>query len=100
MATLTEIHDLFSDPAITKKVRAALVIAANNLLDGSPTTAQKAYAAAVFSDPISEAEKATLAVLAANADSTVVQIRGASDSAIQNNVNAVIQTLVDAKAGA
>ena len=100
MATLQELRGLFSDSDLMEKVEAATVITANNLLLAStPTTNQKAWAAAVFATPASEAKKALMAVLASNSGATVSQIQGASDTVIQGNVTGVAQVLVDALAG-
>lgn len=99
MATLQELRSLFNDSDLTEKVEAAVVIAANTLLSGSPTAAQKAWAAAVFSAPKNEASKALMAVLAENSSATVAQIQQATDAAIQTAVNGVVQVLVDAMAG-
>lgn len=99
MATYTEIRNLFNDNDLNEKVTVAIVISANNLLTGTETSAQKAWVAQVFANPITEAKKAVMAVLAENSSLTVAQIQGASDAAIQTNVDAIVDTLVDALAG-
>jgi len=99
MATLQELRGLFGDSDLLEKVEAATIIAANNLLSGTPTLGQKIWAATVFNDPKPEARKALLAVLATNAAATVEQIQSANDSSVQSNVDAVTGTLVDAMAG-
>ena len=100
MATLQELRVLFSDSDLTEKVEVATVIAANNLLAGTPTAAEKIWAASVFDNPSQEASKALMAVLAENASLTTAQIQGAADNAIQTNVSGVVSILVDAMAGA
>ena len=99
MASLQELRTLFNDSDLLEKVEVATVIAANNLLAVTPNSAQKAWAATVFSNPIIEANKALMAVLAENSGLTVVQITGAADTAIQAGVDGVVDTLVDALAG-
>ena len=99
MATLQELRGLFTDSDLLEKVEVATVIAANNLLSGAPTTAEKAWAANVFSGPKSESSKALMSVLAANAALTTTALQGASDAAIQANVDSVVSVLVDAMAG-
>jgi len=99
MATYKELKDLTKDSDLQDKVEVAVVVAANNLLSGTPTTAQKAWAADVFGNPSSESKKALMAVLASNSAATVAQIRGAADSLVQAGVDAVVSVLVDAKAG-
>lgn len=99
MATYQELRGLFSDSDLNEKVEVAVIIAANNLIGGTPTTAQKAWAATAFSSPKSEASKALMAVLAENSGATVAQIQSATDASVQTNVNNVVSTLVDALAG-
>jgi hypothetical protein len=96
MATLLELRGLFNDSDLMNKVQAALVIAANNLISATPTTADKKWAAGVFSSPDGEGKKALMAVLAENKDSSVSGIQSAADSGIQAAVDDVVQTLSDA----
>lgn len=100
MATYSELRNLFNDSDLTEKVEVAIVVAAQELVAGTPTTAQKAWIAAAFANPSAEAKKALMAVLAANKDVTVAAIQGATDTAIQTQVNSVVSILVDAMAGA
>ncbi len=100
MATYTEIRSLFSENSgLLGKVEVATIIAANGFLKSTPDVPQKAWAAKVFENPKSEAKKALMSVLAENNGLAVTAIQEASDSAIQNNVDAVAQSLVDANAG-
>lgn len=99
MATYQELRSLFNDSDLLEKVEVATVIAANDLLATTPTTAQKAWAAQVFASPKTEAQKALMAVLAENSGLTVAQIQGATDTAVQTNVDGVASILVDALAG-
>ncbi len=99
MATYTELRQLFSDDELRNKVTTACIIAAHELLSGTPTAADKAFAETVFSSPDAVGDKILMAVLAANKDATVSGIQGATDSAIQTAVDAVIPAMVDAMAG-
>lgn len=94
MATYTEIRQQFSNDELRNRVVTATVIAANNMLAGTPTEPEKAYARAVFQSPRAEGEIVFMSVLAANKDATVAQIEGASDTSIQNQVDAVVPNLV------
>ena len=55
MATLTELSGLFDHADLIKKISAALLISVKALLDTTPTTADRAYAAKVFAAPNAEA---------------------------------------------
>jgi len=94
MATYAEIRELFSDSDLLTKVQVSVVIAANDLVSGSPTAAETIWASSVFGNPIPEAKKAMMAVLAENKDLTVAQIQGATDSGVQTQVDAIVPTLV------
>lgn len=96
MATYEELRALAGDSPLSQKVEIATIIAANNLLTGSPspTADEQKWAAAVFAAPAREGRKALMSVLAANNSASVAAITGASDAQIQNNVNAVVPALV------
>ena len=99
MADLIELRSLFNDSDLLEQVEAAIVISAHNLRSGTPSAAEKAWAAHVFTSPNTEAKKALMGVLAENAAFTVAQIKGASQVAIQSNVDGLVSLLVDAMAG-
>lgn len=99
MATLQELRALFDDSDLMEKTESAIVIAAQQLLVGTPTAADKAWAAEVLSNPGGEARKAWRYVLAANEGLSSSAIQGASDSAIQTQVGNAVPHLVDALAG-
>jgi len=99
MASYIELRELFNDDVLVNKVTVATIIAANNLLTGTPTAAEKAYAALVFANPRGEADKVLMSVLAANAGVAKATIQTASDSAVQTKVDLVVPVLVDALAG-
>ncbi len=102
MATLSELSGLYNDGELIKKISAAAVIKAQDILSnvGTATAADKAWAARAFSDPSREAHRLIKAVLAANSTATVAQIQAAADTAIQTNVNAAARLFIDADAGA
>ena len=99
MASYLEIQSLFNDNDLTLRTRAATVIAAGNLLAGTPTTDQISFAASVAADPSVISRQILMFVLAANKGFTIAQIQGASDDALQANVDTVIPSLVIALAG-
>ena len=92
MATYTELFGLKNESAVINKVVVACVVAANAIKDEEVSTPNHdnrlAWAAGVFQNPWTEAGCMYWAILAANKDSTVGQIQGASDSAIQTQVDA------------
>ena len=94
MATYEELRALADDNALRNRVEVAVIIAANNLLGGTPSIDEQKWAAAVFNAPISEGLKAFRGVLAENNAATAAQIQNATDAAIQTQVNALIPHLV------
>ena len=100
MATYTEIRNLFSDDALRNRVVVATVVAASDLLAGTPTVDDQKWAANVLSSPRGEGQKSFMAVLALNKAATVAVITGATDAAIQANVDTIVPDLVAAHAAA
>ena len=94
MATYTELRNLFANDEMKNKLDVAVVIAANDLLAGTPTAAEQSWAAMVFDNPRTEGEKAYRAVLATNKNADTATILAASDTAIQAQVDAVVPSLV------
>lgn len=94
MATYTELYDLRSNSELRNKVAVAVVVAAQAKLAGSPSAAEAAWARGVSASPNHTAEAVINLILAANKDLTVSAITGATDTAIQSNVDAVIDGLV------
>jgi len=97
MATLSELNSLTGNPewdALVGKIRAALLIKAFNLTElASPTAEQLAYARMVIRNPGDNAREVVFYVVAANSGASVAAILGASDSAVQNNVNDAVDNL-------
>lgn len=98
MATYLEIRGLFNDADLLNRVTTATIVYAHNAITGA-TTAQKKWIALALQNPTSEAKKILMGVLAANKDSTVEQIQGASDELIQDKVDLIAPLLIDALAG-
>ena len=94
MASYTDLRNLFSDDTLKNRVDVAIVIAASNLLGGTPTADEQKWAAAVFNSPRTEGQKAFMAVLAANESAPISAIQGATDAALQANVDGVVAALV------
>lgn len=99
MATLAEIAGLLNDPALTAKCKSACLVAANAIVGESDQTANHAnrlrWAKKVFGDPDGQGQLMLRAVLGANASATLAQIQAATDTAIQNAVNAAVNTVAD-----
>jgi len=94
MATYNELYTLTADSALRNRVRVAVIVAAQTIRGedgGTPNHANRLlWAAAAMANPAGEAQRMFHAVLAANKDSTVEQISGASDAAIQTAVDNVV----------
>jgi hypothetical protein len=108
MATYLELRDVFENTELLKKVMVAVAIAAETVSSGADTTDppwdQTAgahdnrirWAANAITDTKGEAARIMKMVIAANKDLTVSQINGASDTAIQANVDAAVDTVAAA----
>ena len=95
MATYEELFDLRSNSALKNKITVAVVKKAQALLDGAtPSIAQVTWAKEAINNPIGKAESLMNYVLAANSASDVSTILGATDTAIQNNVDAAVDVIV------
>lgn len=95
MATYLEIFGLRSNSDLQEKVAVAVVKKAQALLDGAtPTAAEVAWANAAIKDPVGEADSLLNYVLAANSAATVSAITGATDAAIQSNVDTAVDALI------
>lgn len=99
MATYLELRGLFNNADLRNRVGSAALISVNAILEGTPTTKDKAYAVKLISDTHSEAEKILKFVLAANHTLTTAQITGSTDPALQTKVDAIVLILIDALAG-
>lgn len=98
MATYVELRTVFEDDSFLRKIDVAVVVAANDLLDGSPDADDINWAAAVFDNPRGESRKAAMGVIASNKALDLSAILAASDPAIQAKVDLVVPHLVTAYA--
>lgn len=95
MATYHELFDLRTDSALRNRIAVACTKKAQSLIDGpSPSADELAWANTVLNDPIAMANTIMAYVLAANSSATIAQITGASDAAIQANVDAAASKLI------
>lgn len=105
MATYTELFEIQRDNILLQKIAVAVAIAADTILkdnddtdppwDQTNNANRKIWAKGAFSDPINTAKKMQIAVIAANESATPAQITGATDAAIQNNVNVLVDLFAD-----
>lgn len=90
MATYTELYGLHNDSALKNRVVVACIVAAEVVMDELDTTPNHAnrliWAASVLANPQTEATRMYWALLAANKDATIESIQGATDAAIQSQV--------------
>ena len=112
MATYEELRSEFTHTELQHRVQVALMIAAHAILTSADTTAppysqvegahdlRVKWAASVVVNTAGQAANLLKLVLAANADFTLAQIRGATDEAIQAQVELVIDALAAAQFGA
>ena len=95
MATYTELFDLRSSSPLRNKIAVAAAVKAQALIAAAnPTAAQIAWANAAIESPLGKADALMNYVLAANAALTTAQILGASDAAIQGQVNTAADALI------
>jgi len=99
MASYTELRSLFSDDELKNRVDIAIIVAANNLLSGTPTVPEQQWAAHAFTSPRAESEKALMVAIASNKDLSVAQIQAVADAGLQVAVDAAVSTLVVAFTG-
>lgn len=102
--SLSDQVDLTRDQLLRDKVLGAMRVAAVGVFeDGSPPVNQAnriAWAVRVVANPAVELDKMMPLVIAANAGAaSKAAVSGASDAAIQNNVDAKVDALADNDAG-
>lgn len=99
MASYQELWALFTDAALAEKVAVACAVAAEKIRteDGGTTNHanRMKWAKRAFNDPNTVKGDMQKALLAANRALTVVQITGASDTAIQDAVDAAVNVFAD-----
>jgi len=99
MATYLELHDQYGNGDLLAKISTAVVVVALEINDELVSVDNHAnrlvWAKGAFSSPMATARSILPAVLAANKGATVAQINDATDVAIQNNVDAVVDLFAD-----
>ena len=95
MATYQEIYELLTtESALRNKIQVAVIIAAEAIRSEDVGTTNHAnrliWAAQAFENPNGMTTKMLTAVLAANKDVTVEQIKTAADSVVQSNVDSAV----------
>ena len=97
MATYLELYTLRGNVDLQQRISIALTIAADAIRTETASTnghaLRIAWAKEVLNGLGGESEKTLRLLLAANKGLTVAQIQGASDSAIQTNVDGVVNIL-------
>jgi endonuclease/exonuclease/phosphatase family metal-dependent hydrolase len=91
MATYNQLAAIENDAnwsSFSEKVRIACIIKAATIMgDVNATSGQKAWAIACVKDARATMQNIRAMIVAANQAATVAQITGATDAAIQTNVN-------------
>ena len=94
MATYAELITASNNATLKDKIRVACVVAAETVrteLDTVPNHANRLlWAKRVFNRPLDAAEDMLWVVLAQNRANTLAQITGATDTQVQNNVDAAV----------
>ena len=96
MATYLELFDLQTNDGLRQKVAVAVAVAAQAQLAGTPTQQQAIWAKDAVARPLEMAERVVILILAANSSATVAQITAATDTAIQTNVDNIVDGLIAA----
>jgi len=99
MASYDELRSLFADGDLRNKVEVGCIIAAEAIRSEDVATANHTnrlvWAKKAFASPGNIRDEILMALLAQNNELTVAQIVGASDSAIQVNVDAAVNVFAD-----
>jgi hypothetical protein len=94
MATYDELLQASNDDGLRRKVRVAVVIAAETIRTELPSVPNNAnrllWAKATFENPEQAAQKIIWPVLAQNKASSLAAIVGASDATVQTAVDAAV----------
>lgn len=97
MATNEEIRTIengVSGDALRNKIAVAVMVKAHALLQGTPSSGQRAWADEALENPMAKVPAVFRYMLAASKGSTVAQITGASDAVIQTNTDTAVDQLV------
>lgn len=102
MATYLELFSLRNDSELVNRVAVACAVAAEAIRNESDQTTNHAermlWAANALINPQLEAERMMWALLAANKDTTLANIQAATDTAIQQRVDAAVDVFALADA--
>ena len=92
MATYAELFELRHNSELKNKVTVAVIVAAESIrsLDPPDTNVRLAWAKAAFENAGGEVGRMLMAILAANKSVPAEDIEGASDTAIQTQVDAAV----------
>ena len=97
MATYVDLSGIKADSRwndLQQKVRFACVKKASVIIDSAtPTASAVAWATECLGNPVAKSEQIENYVIAANSGATLTAIFGATDAAIQANVNAAVDVL-------
>jgi len=97
MATYTELAAITNDSGwsgLMEKIQVAIVIKAVAIIDSTtPAASLLEWAKSAVANPGSAAQSIAYYVVGANSTATLSQITGASDTAVQNNVNDAVDAL-------
>ena len=96
MATYQELFDLRNDSSLLNKITTAIAIKCQAIIDDEAATAgQKVWARESIQKPEILKTAIIWSVLIANKEVSVTNIKNATDSAYQNNVNNAINSLIE-----
>ena len=94
MATYLELRSLYGNSDLIEKTEVAVIVAADTILNEDVGTTNHAnrlvWAAEAYDNPKGMARKMVMAILAANKGLSVAAVTGATDAALQTNVDAVV----------
>jgi hypothetical protein len=97
MATYAELYSLKNNDDLLHKVAVAVIVAADTIRAEDAGTTNHAnrlvWASEAFGSPVGKSRQVLWALLAANKDVALAGITGATDAAIQANVDAVVDVL-------
>lgn len=95
MATYADLYAIKNDASLLGKVAVAVIKKAQLLLDGvAPTSNQLTWVEKALSNPEAVARVLLNYVIVVNSTLTVAQIQGASDTAVQSNVNDAVDKMI------
>ena len=95
MATYEELYALRSNSDLRNKIAVAVAVKAQTVIDdASPSAAGISWALEAIRNPVNHANTLMNYVLAANKAASTGGIVGASDAAIQNNVDAAVDKII------